>query len=158
MIASSAANPGGAACLSVKDAMNRPRLLVLAVSLALSQFAMPAAIAATTVAAAALPATNPFARASALPFNYPAFDRIKDADFTPAFDAAMREQLREIDAIANNRKPATFDNTIVAMERSGQMLARVGAVFSNLQAANTNDQLDAIDTAMSPKLAAQYDA
>jgi peptidyl-dipeptidase Dcp len=141
--------------LPAKVFMNRHPLLVVAVSLAMSQFASPA-IAAPV--AAALPASNPFAKASSLPFQYPAFDKIKDADFTPAFEAGMREQLREVDAIANNRKPATFDNTIVAMERSGLLLARVQAVFSNLQAANTNPQLDAIDTAMSPKLAAQYDA
>src|SRR5450830_747432 len=145
----------GAHPLPAKVAVNRHSLLVVAVSLAMSQFATPA-IAAP--AAAALPASNPFARASSLPFQYPAFAKIQDADFTPAFEAGMREQLRAIDAIANNRKPATFDNTIVAMERSGLLLARVQAVFSNLQAANTNPQLDAIDTAMSPRLAAQYDA
>jgi peptidyl-dipeptidase Dcp len=143
----------GAHPLPAKVAMNRHSLLVVAVSLAMSQFATPA-----IAAAAALPASNPFAKASSLPLQYPAFDKIKDADFTPAFEAGMREQLREIEAIANNRKPATFDNTIVAMERSGLLLARVQAVFSNLQAANTNPQLDAIDTVMSPKLAAQYDA
>ena len=143
----------GAHPLPAKVAMNRHSLLVVAVSLAMSQFATPA-----IAAAAALPASNPFAKASSLPFQYPAFDKIKDADFTPAFEAGMREQLREVEAIANNLKPATFDNTIVAMERSGLLLARVQAVFSNLQAANTNPQLDAIDTAMSPKLAAQYDA
>ncbi len=141
--------------LPAKVFMNRHPLLVVAVSLAMSQLANPA-IAAP--AAAVLAASNPFAKASSLPFQYPAFDKIKDGDFTPAFEAGMREQLREVDAIANNRKPATFDNTIVAMERSGLLLARVQAVFSNLQAANTNPQLDAIDTAMSPKLAAQYDA
>jgi hypothetical protein len=60
--------------------------------------------------------------------------------------------------IANNPKAPTFDNTIVAMERSGQLLARVSTVFSNLQTANTNDKLDAIDREMSPKLAAHNDA
>ena len=135
--------------------MNRPHLLIVAaaVSVAMTHIAV-----AAPVASAALPASNPFAKVSTLPFQYPAFDKIKDADFTPAFEAGMREQLREIDAIANNRKPATFDNTVVAMERSGQLLARVNTTFSSLQAANTNDQLDAIDTAMSPKLAAHDDA
>ena len=70
----------------------------------------------------------------------------------------MREQLREVATIANNPKAPTFENTIVAMERSGQMLSRVSAVFSNLQTANTNDRLDAVDREMSPKLAAHNDA
>jgi peptidyl-dipeptidase Dcp len=138
----------------VKDAMNRPHLLIVAASLALIQpaFAAPAA------PSAALEASNPFAKVSTLPFHYPAFDKIKDDHFVPAYAAGMREQLREIDGIANNPKPATFDNTIVAMERSGQLLTRVATTFSNLQGANTNDKLDEIDREMSPKLAAHSDA
>ena len=135
--------------------MNRPHLLIVAASLALIQpsFAAPLAPAAGP----ALEASNPFAKLSSLPFHYPAFDQIKDTHFMPAYAAGMREQLREIDAIANNVRPATFDNTIVAMERSGQLLSRVSTTFSNLQGANTNDQLDEIDRAMSPKLAAHHD-
>ena len=138
----------------VKDAMNRPHLLIVAASLALIQpvFAVAAA------PAAALEASNPFAKVSTLPFHYPAFDKIKDEHFLPAYAAGMREQLREIDGIANNPKPATFENTIVAMERSGQLLTRVGTTFSNLQGANTNDKLDEIDREMAPKLAAHRDA
>ena len=130
--------------------MNRPHLLIVAASLALIQpaFAAPAA---------ALAASNPFAKLSTLPFHYPAFDKIKDEHFLPAYAAGMREQLREVDGIANNPKPATFDNTIVAMERSGQLLARVATTFSNLQGANTNDKLDEIDREMSPRLAAHND-
>jgi peptidyl-dipeptidase Dcp len=137
----------------VKDAMNRPHLLIVAASLALIQPVF--AIAATP--GAALEASNPFGKVSTLPFHYPAFDKIKDAHFLPAYAAGMREQLREIDGIANNPKPATFDNTIVAMERSGQLLTRVATTFSNLQGANTNDKLDEIDREMSPKLAAHND-
>jgi peptidyl-dipeptidase Dcp len=134
--------------------MNRPHLLLVAASLALIQpvFAAPAA------PGAALEASNPFAKESTLPFHYPAFDKIKDEHFLPAYAAGMREQLREIDGIANNPKPATFDNTVVAMERSGQLLTRVSTTFSNLQGANTNDKLDEIDREMSPKLAAHSDA
>jgi peptidyl-dipeptidase Dcp len=134
--------------------MNRPHLLIVAASLAFIQpvFAAPAA------PVAALEASNPFAKLSTLPFHYPAFDKIKDEHFLPAYAAGMREQLREIDGIANNPKPATFDNTIVAMERSGQLLTRVAATFANLQGANTNDKLDEIDREMSPKLAAHNDA
>jgi peptidyl-dipeptidase Dcp len=146
--------PSGSFSLApVKDAMNRPHLLIVAASLALIQpvFAAPAA------PGAALEASNPFAKLSTLPFHYPAFDKIKDEHFLPAYAAGMREQLREIDGIANNPKPATFDNTIVAMERSGQLLTRVSTTFSNLQGANTNDKLDEIDREMSPKLAAHND-
>ncbi|MDB5909248.1 MAG: dipeptidyl carboxypeptidase [Massilia sp.] len=132
--------------------MNRTHLLFVAASLAMIQPAFAAA------PAAALEASNPFAKLSTLPFHYPAFDKIKDEHFLPAYAAGMREQLREIDGIADNPKPATFDNTIVAMERSGQLLTRVGTTFSNLQGANTNDKLDEIDREMSPKLAAHNDA
>ena len=132
--------------------MNRPQLLILAASIALAH----AAVAAPS--AAALDASNPFARQSSLPLNYPAFDKIKDDHFLPAYAAGMREQLREVDRIANSKVAPTFDNTIVAMERTGQLLGRVSAVFSNLQTANTNDRLDAVDREMSPKLAAHNDA
>jgi len=134
--------------------MNRPQMLIIAASLAIAG----AAFAAPAESGAVLDASNPFAKPSALPFNYPAFDKIKDEHFLPAYAAGMREQLREVAGIANNPKAPTFDNTIVAMERSGQMLARVSAVFSNLQTANTNDRLDAVDREMSPKLAAHNDA
>jgi peptidyl-dipeptidase Dcp len=134
--------------------MNRPQMLIIAASLAIAGTAFAAQPTPSTV----LDASNPFAKPSALPFNYPAFDKIKDEHFLPAYAAGMREQLREVAGIANSTKAPTFDNTIVAMERSGQMLARVSAVFSNLQTANTNDRLDAIDREMSPKLAAHNDA
>jgi peptidyl-dipeptidase Dcp len=140
--------------------MKRPTLLIVAASLALayasSATAAPAAKPGAT-SAAALDASNPFAKPSTLPFQYPAFDKIKDEHFLPAFAAGMRAHLREIDAIANNSKAPTFENTIVAMERSGQLLTRVSTTFSNLQGANTNDTLDAIDREMSPKLAAHAD-
>ena len=141
--------PGGHSPVTQKDRMNRPRLLLLAASLSL---------ACAAQAAPQLDPANPFAKPSTLPFHYPAFDRIRDAHFAPAFEAGMREQLREVAAIAASREKPTFDNTIVALERSGQLLARVATTFSNLQTANTNDQLDAVDRAMSPKLAAHHDA
>ena len=140
----------------VKDAMNRPHMLVVAASLALLQSASISAHAAP--AAPVLAASNPFAKLSTLPFHYPAFDKIKDAHFLPAYAAGMREQLREVELIANSKQAPTFDNTIVAMERSGQLLTRVATTFANLQGANTNDKLDAIDREMSPRMAAHYDA
>jgi len=101
---------------------------------------------------------DPFAQPSTLPFQYPPFDRIHDDDYLPAFAAGMGEQLREVAAIAHNPAPATFANTIVALERSGQLLNRVETTFSNLNACNTDPRMQQIDTEMAPKLAAQRDA
>ncbi len=134
--------------------MSRPHLLVIAAALGL---AFSQTVIAAPAPAAAL-AGNPLATASKLPFHYPAFDQIKDEHFLPAFAEGMRIQLQEIAAIANNAKPATFENTIVAMEKSGELLSRVQTIFGNLQGANTNDQLDAVDSEMSPKMAAHGDA
>ncbi|MEV4782269.1 M3 family metallopeptidase [Burkholderia sp. LMU1-1-1.1] len=130
-------------------------MLVVAAALGL---AFSQTVLAAPAAPAASLAGNPLATASTLPFHYPAFDKIKDEHFLPAYAEGMRQQLKEIDAIANNKKPATFDNTIVAMEKSGALLTRVQTTFANLQGANTNDKLDAIDSEMSPKLAAHGDA
>ncbi|WP_343731017.1 M3 family metallopeptidase [Duganella sp.] len=132
--------------------MNRPHMLVIAAALGV-------AFSQTVLAApAAELAGNPLATASSLPFHYPAFDKIKDEHFIPAFNEGMRQQLKEIEAIANNKAAPSFDNTVVAMEKSGALLTRVQTVFYNLQGANTNDKLDAIDSEMSPKLAAHSDA
>jgi peptidyl-dipeptidase Dcp len=103
-------------------------------------------------------ADNPFAAPSTLPFNLPPFDRIHDGDFRPAFEAGMAEQLREVAAIAHNPEPPSFDNTIVALERSGRRLQRVENTFSNLNACNTDPEMQRIDTEMAPLLAAQQDA
>ena len=78
---------------------------------------------------AALPASNPFAQPSTLPFQAPRFDLIKDGDYQPAIEAGMAEQKGEITKIANNRAAPTFDNTIVALERSGRLLDRVSNTF-----------------------------
>ncbi len=106
----------------------------------------------------ALAPGNPFARASNLPYQLPPLDQIKDEHFKPAVLAGMAEQRKEIDAIAKDTATATFENTIVAMERSGELLTRVSAVFGNLAASNTNPQLEALQTEMSPKLSAHNDA
>ena len=108
--------------------------------------------------ASMLPASNAFARASTLPFGYPPFDHIKNEDYGPAFAEGMRINAAEIEAIANNQQPATFANTIVAMEKSGQLLSRVSSVFGNLSGANTNDAFKALERELSPKLAAHSDA
>jgi peptidyl-dipeptidase Dcp len=111
--------------------------------------------------ASAAPASDSFAlfvNPSPLPFNAPQYDKIKDADFAPAFAEAMKRQRAEIDAIAADKAPPTFDNTIVAMEKSGQMLDRVSDAFDNLTSANTNDMLQKTEADIAPRLAAHEDA
>jgi peptidyl-dipeptidase Dcp len=129
--------------------MNRSHLLAFAVAAAVATFAH--------AAPSQLPASNPFAKPSTLPFNYPAFDKIKNEDFAPAFEEGMRQQSAEIDAIADSRAAPTFQNTIVAMERSGQLLNRVSTAFFSLVGANTNDTLNALDKELAPRLAAHSD-
>ena len=108
--------------------------------------------------AASLPAGNPFATRSTLPLEYPAFDRIHDDDFLPAFEAGMAIQRTEMSAIAQSTDAPTFDNTVVAMERSGQLLARVRTAFTNLTSADSDPERRRIQTELAPKLAAQFDA
>ena len=130
--------------------------LALAASLGL---AMPAyaqvAAPATTEAAKA---SNPFFAPSPLPLHYPQFDLIKDSHFAPAFDAGMAEQLKEIDAIANNPEAATFDNTIIALEKSGQVLDRATTVFFALTGADTNKDREKLQGEYSTKFSAHSDA
>jgi peptidyl-dipeptidase Dcp len=110
----------------------------------------------TAVSAADLN-NNPFVTESLLPYHYPAFDKIKDEHFIPAIEAGMQEQLKEIEPIANSSEKATFDNTIVALERTGRLLDRAQRTFSNLNACDTNPTRQKIDKEMAPKLAAHRD-
>ena len=139
--------------------MLRARLMTTTMSMAI------AAVLGTTLATdasakggAALPASNPFAAASTLPFQAPPFDKIKDSDYQPAIEAGMREQIAEIEKIANNKAAPTFDNTIVAMEKSGQLLNRVGMVFGAVTSANTDPVLQKVQEDEAAKLAAHADA
>ncbi|MDY0064917.1 MAG: M3 family metallopeptidase [Steroidobacteraceae bacterium] len=116
------------------------------------------ALAMPMTASATLPADNPFARPSTLPYQLPPLDQISDEHFAPGLEAGMAEQRKEVEAIARNPAAPTFENTIVALEKSGQLLARVSAVFSNLTASNTNPRLEEVQTEMAPKLAAHSDA
>ena len=112
---------------------------------------------AATDAGAGAGDDNPFFSESALPLGMPDFDRIEDRHFAPAFERGMAEERAEINRSAEQSEPATFENTLVAMERSGQLLQRVRATFSNLRSANTNDALEAVQTEMAPKLSAHND-
>ena len=100
---------------------------------------------------------NSFYAASTLPFQAPPFDKIKDGEFQPAMEAGMAAQRKEIDAIANDPAAPTFENTIVAMERSGQLLGRVTMVFVAITQANTNPTLEKVQAAEAAPLAAQND-
>ncbi len=102
--------------------------------------------------------SNPFFAVSTLPFHAPAFDRITDADYQPAIEAGMREQLREVAAVADNPAPPTFDNTLVALEKSGRLLERARRAFDLVSEANIDPALQAAKTALAPKLAAHHDA
>ena len=105
-----------------------------------------------------LPANNPFLTASSLPYQAPAFDKIKDADFKPALQAGMKQWLEEISKIADNPDAPTFENTVVAMEKSGQMYNRANAVFNVLTGANTTPELQKVQEEMAPEQAATEDA
>jgi len=101
---------------------------------------------------------NPFATASPLFDQAPPFDRIRNADFQPAIEEGMRRQLAEVAAIAADTAAPTFENTFIALERSGTLLLRVNNVFNALTSANTNDTLQQVQEAVAPKLAAHRDA
>jgi peptidyl-dipeptidase Dcp len=101
---------------------------------------------------------NPFFTESTLYMKLPPFAEIKNEHFAPAFDQGMTEQLKEVDAIAGNAEPATFENTFVALEKTGGTLDRVSRVFFALVATDTNETLEAVRSDMAPKLAAHADA
>ncbi|HET9501780.1 MAG TPA: M3 family metallopeptidase [Marmoricola sp.] len=105
-----------------------------------------------------LAAENPFAQPSPLTDEYPQFDRIRFEHYRPAFEAGMAEQLAEIETIASSPEPATFDNTVEALERSGALLRRVADVFFNLVSSDSTPQLRALDAELAGPLAAHNDA
>ena len=111
----------------------------------------PTAVAPSTVA------ENPFYAESDLYMKYPPFDRVKNEHYAPAFEKGMAEHMVEINAIANNADAPTFENTIIAMEKSGALLDRVATVFFALISAHTNDEMEAVRSDMAPKLSAHSD-
>lgn len=105
-----------------------------------------------------LPVTNPFFAPSKLHMHAPDFSKIKNSDFKPAIEAGIRQQMTEVQQIANNAAAPTFDNTLVALEKSGQLLGRVNRVFNLLTGANTNPELQKVEAETAPLLAANNDA
>jgi len=102
--------------------------------------------------------TNPFFEHWTAPFGAPPLDRIEPAHFAPAYDRALAEHTAEIAAIAENRAPPSFDNVVLAMEKSGQLLTRVEGVFHNLTSSATSEALQAIELEMAPRLSAHWSA
>jgi peptidyl-dipeptidase Dcp len=119
-------------------------------------FAAALAVASPLVAPSA--PVNPLLEPSTLPFGAPPFDRIKDSNYLPAIQAGMAQHLREIQAIANNPAAPTFANTLVAMEKSGQLLDRATSDFDVMAQANTNPTLQHTREVIAPQLAAHQDA
>ncbi|HVZ65356.1 MAG TPA: M3 family metallopeptidase [Lacunisphaera sp.] len=101
---------------------------------------------------------NPLLTESSLPYHLPPFAQIRDEHFAPAFAQGMADELREVEAIAQNPDAPTFENTVVALERSGQLLARTQRDFSILTASLTNPTLQQLEADLAPKLAAHSDA
>jgi peptidyl-dipeptidase Dcp len=102
--------------------------------------------------------SSPFYAPSTLPFHAPPFDKIKDEDYQPAIEAGMDQEIAEIQAIADNPAPPTFENTLVAMEKTGQLLHRAQNAFGAVSEANTNPLLLKVRADEAPKLAAHHDA
>ncbi|MBV8158892.1 MAG: dipeptidyl carboxypeptidase II, partial [Dyella sp.] len=154
--------------------MLRLRTLVVATSIALAacsqqsneQAPQPAPAPASTAPAKAstaapapeVSAVNPFLEPSTLPFQAPPFDKIKDGDYQPALEEGMKQHLEEINKIADNPEPPTFENTFVPMEKSGQLLSRVRRAFFAVTGANTNDTLQKVQQEEAPKFAEHQDA
>ncbi len=132
--------------------------LALAVALGATAPAFANPVAAAAAPAATPASANPFFSESPLPLHYPQFDKIQDSDFAPAFDAGMKQQMEEVEAIANNKAKPTFENTIIAMEKSGAILDRATTVFFSLSGADTNDARKKLQAEYSAKFAAHSDA
>ena len=100
---------------------------------------------------------NPFFSESSLYLKYPPFDKIKNEHYTPAFELGMKQHMQEIDSIALDQDLASFENTILAMEKAGSLLDRVSTVFYALTSAHTNDEMEKVRSEMAPKLSAHSD-
>jgi peptidyl-dipeptidase Dcp len=135
----------------------RPRVHY-AITAAAGALALTTSATAAVAAQVAFGPANPFYAPSSLPFQAPPFDKIQDGDYQPAIEAGMAEQLVEIRAIAHNPEPPSFENTVVALEKSGRLLDRVSSVLDAVTSANTNPDLQKVQQIEAPKLAAHHDA
>lgn len=145
--------------------MKHPLAAALAIALtaamsspASAQTTGDTAVNPQTPASSEQDASNPLFVESPLPLKYPQFDKLKDEHFAPAFDAGMARNLQEIDAIVNQRSMPTFENTILALEKSGKLLGNARRIFGNLNGTDTNDARKKINNDYAPKFAAHRDA
>ena len=142
--------------------MSRTVILAAAISLALAACSgKESTTPVSTNDTAAQPgeaSTNPLLVASTLPFQAPAFDKIKDSHYLPAFEEGMRQHLAEIKQITDSAEPATFDNTLLALEKSGAILDRTSRAFFGVAQADINPERQKIQEEVIPKLAAHSDA
>ena len=139
--------------------MNHKLSLALAAALAAATPGLLLAQAEQAADSAVEPVSgNPFFVVSNLPYQAPRFDLIKDEHYQPALERGMAEQRAEVAAIANNPDAPSFMNTIVAMEKTGALLNRAGAVFGNLAGAHTNPEIQKVQATLAPKFAAHQDA
>ena len=132
--------------------------LILVPAAALAGACTPAATTTVTAPAPATVGSNPLLVESTLPYHAPRFDLIRNEDYQPALEDGIRQWLAQIDSIAKQTTPPSFDNTITAMEKSGGLLTRASKTFFGVVGANTNDTLQKIQDAEAPKLAATNDA
>ena len=130
-------------------------ILTTGISIALGAVS---AAAQTPAPTAVYGPNNPFYAPSTLPFQAPPFDKIKDSDYQPAIEEGMKQQLAEVETIANSSDAPTFENTYVALEKTGVLLNRVMMTFNGVTAANTDDALQKVQEDEAPKLAAHADA
>jgi len=100
---------------------------------------------------------NPFLNEYDTPYGVPPFDKIKTTDYVPAFEAGIRQQLDEIEAIVASKKKPDFKNVIVALDQSGEILRKVRSVFGGVNSAHTSDSLQAIDKDITPKMTKHSD-
>lgn len=100
---------------------------------------------------------NPFFNKSTLVYGYPHFDKIKNSHYLPAFEKGMKEHINQINEIIKQQEKPNFENTIIKLEKSGELLNRVSYVFYSMSWANTNDSLESIRTAIAPQLSAHND-
>jgi len=146
--------------LHVRPVPNRYLIIAASLSFIMSQSVSSLAAEKQKSAKSSSPnpgAGNALMSESTLPYHIPPFDKIKDDQFIPAMEAGMRDHLQEIAKIAGDSAKPTFDNTIVAMERAGQLLDRAYRIFQNLNGADTNPTRQSIEKEMAPKLAAHQD-
>lgn len=132
-------------------------ILIAGLALVAGQVMIHAQQKKTTVAKQKTMADNPFFHKSSLQYEAPEFDKIKDEHFKPAFDFGLKQHTQEIEKIANNPEKPTFENTIVAMEKSGEVLNRASIVFYNLTSSNTNPTLQKLEEEYAPIFASHSD-